>query len=222
MTKGFGWSVAASHTYATEVSNLTSSTSGSNYGARSAFNPNENVAANSAYLVKNRINALRNFEKAFFGTYKTRFGVFYEGRTGKPYSWTFKNDLNGDGVSGNDLMYIPRAFGSGDVIFAGDTATKTSGCTRKITGDCSARISCTASNARLRAARSVVVCCACRSRSISASHAVAGFASPGFHGCIAPELSQVFIWLFGSISTFELPSRHASYCWVLVILSMSD
>ncbi len=123
MTKGFGWSVAASHTYATEVSNLTSSTSGSNYGARSALNPNDNVAANSAYLVKNRINALMNFEKAFFGKYKTRFGVFYEGRTGKPYSWTFKNDMNGDGIGSNDLMYIPKAFGSGEVVFAGDTAT---------------------------------------------------------------------------------------------------
>jgi hypothetical protein len=123
MTKGLGWSIAASHTYATEVSNLTSSTSGSNYGARSALNPNDNVAANSAYLVKNRINALVNFEKAFFGTYKTRFGVFYEGRTGKPYSWTFKNDANGDGIGSNDLMYIPKAFGSGEVVFAGDTAT---------------------------------------------------------------------------------------------------
>jgi len=123
MTKGFGWSIAASHTSATEVSNLTSSTSSSNFNARAVYNPNEDVAANSAYLVKNRVNALVNFEKAFFGAYKTRLGVFYEGRTGKPYSWTFKNDMNGDGVSGNDLMYIPTAFGSGDVIFAGDTAT---------------------------------------------------------------------------------------------------
>ena len=123
MTKGFGWSVAATHTSATEVSNLTSSTASSNFNARSVLNPNEDVAANSAYLVKNRVNALLNFQKAFFGTYKTSFGVFYEGRSGKPYSWTFKNDLNGDGVSGNDLMYIPRAFGSGDVIFAGDSAT---------------------------------------------------------------------------------------------------
>lgn len=123
MTKGFGWSVAASHTYATEVSNLTSSTSSSNFNARSIYNPNEDVAANSAYLVKNRINALLSFEKAFWGKYKTRFGVFYEGRSGKPYSWTFKNDMNGDGISGNDLLYIPKAFGSGEVEFAGDTAT---------------------------------------------------------------------------------------------------
>jgi len=123
MTKGFGWSVAASHTFATEVSNLTSSTASSNFSARSIYNPNEDVAANSPYLVKNRINALLNFEKAFFGTYKTRLGVFYEGRTGKPFSWTFKNDMNGDGVSNNDLMYIPKSFGSGEVLFAGDTAT---------------------------------------------------------------------------------------------------
>jgi hypothetical protein len=123
MTRGLGWSIAATHTYATEVSNLTSSTSSSNYGARSVFNPNEDVAANSAYLVKNRISGSVSFEKAFLAGLKTRFGLFYEGRTGKPYSWTFKNDLNGDGISTNDLMYIPKAFGSGEVTFAGDTAT---------------------------------------------------------------------------------------------------
>ncbi len=123
MTRGLGWSIAATHTYATEVSNLSSSTSSSNYGARASFNPNEEIAANSSYLVKNRVNAMVNFEKAFFSNLKTRFGLFYEGRTGKPYSWTYKNDLNGDGTNNNDLMYIPKAFGSGEVVFAGDTAT---------------------------------------------------------------------------------------------------
>jgi hypothetical protein len=123
MTRGFSWSASATHTYSTEVSNLTSSTSSSNYGARASFNPNENVAANSAYLVKNRINSSVSFEKAFLAGYKTRFGLFYEGRTGKPFSWTYKNDLNGDGINSNDLMYIPKAFGSGEVTFAGDTAT---------------------------------------------------------------------------------------------------
>ena len=49
--------------------------------------------------------------------------MFYEGRTGKPYSWTINNDLNGDGLAGNDLMYIPSAPGSGEVVFRGDTAT---------------------------------------------------------------------------------------------------
>lgn len=123
MTKGLGWSVAYSHTDATEVSPLTSSVSTSNWNGRSVFNPNENVAANAGYLVKNRINALVNWEKKFFGEYKTRFGVFYEGRSGKPFSWTFNNDMNGDSQAGNDLLYVPKAFGSGEVVFAGDTAT---------------------------------------------------------------------------------------------------
>jgi hypothetical protein len=72
--------------------------------------------------VKDRINASLLWERAFLKGFKTRVGLFYEGRTGKPYSWNFANDMNGDGIF-NDLMYIPRFEGSGDVIFLGDTAT---------------------------------------------------------------------------------------------------
>lgn len=120
---GLNWQVAYTRTSATEVSPLTSSVSNSNFNARSVFNPNENVDANSAYLVKDRFNASLNWSQALIGKYKTTVGVFYEGRKGKPYSWTYRNDLNGDGVSGNDLMYVPTAFGSGEVVFLGDTAT---------------------------------------------------------------------------------------------------
>jgi hypothetical protein len=123
LTQGIGWSVAYTRTDATEVSPLTSSVSFSNWNGRSVFNPNENVASNSSYLVKDRINMLFNFQKKFFGSYNTRLGVFYEGRSGKPYSWTVNNDLNGDGSAGNDLMYIPKAMGSGEVVFYGDSAT---------------------------------------------------------------------------------------------------
>ena len=123
LSKGYGWSIAATKTTSTEVSSLTSSVSTSNWNGRSVFNPNENTATNSSYLVKDRINALFNFQKKFFGTYNTRFGMFYEGRSGKPFSWTVNNDLNGDGLGGNDRMYIPKAFGSGDVLFSGDSAT---------------------------------------------------------------------------------------------------
>lgn len=123
MTSGLGWSVSYTYTDAKEVSPLTSSTSSSNYSARAILNPNEEANANSSYLVKDRVNALVNFQKRFFGAYKTTFGLFYEGRTGKPYSWTYNNDLNGDGILSNDLMFIPSAPGSGQVAFAGDTAT---------------------------------------------------------------------------------------------------
>ncbi|MBJ7312072.1 TonB-dependent receptor [Rugamonas sp. CCM 8940] len=123
MTNGLSWSVSYTYTDAKEVSPLTSSVSASNWNGRSVFNPNEEANSNSSYLVKDRINALVNFQKRFFGTYKTTVGLFYEGRAGKPYSWTINNDLNGDGLGGNDLMYIPSAPGSGQVTFFGDTAS---------------------------------------------------------------------------------------------------
>jgi hypothetical protein len=118
--KGLGWSVSYTRTDATEVSPLTSSTASSNWGGRSVFNPNENVASNSSYLVRDRINANLSWRQKFWGNYNTSFGMTYEGREGKPYSWTFNNDLNGDGLGGNDLMYIPAA--TGEVLFAGADA----------------------------------------------------------------------------------------------------
>lgn len=114
---GFGWGVAYTRTRATEVSGLTSSTANSGWLNRAVFNPNEEVAANSATLIRERVSAQVNFSRAFIGKYKTTLGVVYEGREGRPYSWTFNNDANGDGVAGNDLLYVPKAPGSGEVLF---------------------------------------------------------------------------------------------------------
>ena len=119
---GLGWSVAYTYTEAKEVSPLTSSVSNSNWQNRNIFNPNEVVLQNSNYLVKDRFSASMTWARAFVGTYKTSVGVFYEGRRGKPYSWTFINDMNGDGIFGNDLMYVPSAPGSGEVEFRGGAA----------------------------------------------------------------------------------------------------
>lgn len=116
---GLTWQLAYTRTSAKEVSPLTSSVANSNWAARSIFNPNEEVAADSAYLIRDRVSATLAFSKAFWGQYKTSFGITYEGRKGKPYSWTYYNDLNGDGQSGNDLLYIPSRPGSGEVVFAG-------------------------------------------------------------------------------------------------------
>ncbi|MBB5371035.1 MULTISPECIES: TonB-dependent receptor [unclassified Janthinobacterium] len=121
MRDGLSWGTSYTYTDATEVSPLTSSTSSSNWGGRAVFNPNENVASNSNYLVKDRFTANVTWQKRFFGEYRTSFGLFYEGRSGKPYSWTFNNDMNGDGLAGNDLLYIPKAPGSGEVSFYGAT-----------------------------------------------------------------------------------------------------
>ena len=114
---GLSWNTAFTRTSATEVSPLTSSTAFSQWANRAGFNVNEATEANSTSLIRNRVNASVNWSKAWVGAFRTTVGVFYEGRSGRPYSWTFNNDLNGDGIQGNDLLYVPSAPGSGEVLF---------------------------------------------------------------------------------------------------------
>ena len=112
------WQVAYTYTDADEVSPLTSSTSGSQLGNVAIFQANEEDAARSNYVIRDRFTAALAYNRNFFGDLKTEFSVFYEGRKGRPYSYTFDNDANGDGRL-NDLLYIPS--GRGDVLF-GSTA----------------------------------------------------------------------------------------------------
>jgi hypothetical protein len=119
---GFSWNAYYTRATATEASPLTSSVANSNFNARSVFNPNDDEVGTSAYLIRDRFNGALTWSKPLLlDKYRTTFGLMYEGRKGKPFSWTFRNDMNGDGVAGNDLMYIPRAPGSGEVAFFGAT-----------------------------------------------------------------------------------------------------
>jgi len=117
----WAWGVAYTYTHATEVSPLTSSTSSSNLGNVGVFQANEEVSARSAYEIRDRFTANVNWKHAFFGDYNTIVSLVYEGRSGRPYSYAFDNDANGDGRL-NDLLYIPK--GLGDVVFgsAGEEA----------------------------------------------------------------------------------------------------
>ena len=117
----WSWQLAYTFTHATEVSTLTSSTSSSQLGNTAVFQANEAAEARSSYEIRDRFTAAVNWKHAFFGDNNTSVSLFYEGRSGRPYSYTFDNDANGDGRL-NDLLYIPT--GPGDVIF-GSVAEET-------------------------------------------------------------------------------------------------
>ena len=120
MQNDWSWSFGYTYTKADEVSPLTSSINASNWNGAPIFNANENIAYNSRYAIKDRFTGTVNWEHAFFGDYKTKVGLFYEGRSGRPYSLIFRNDMNGDGQSTlNDLFYIPN---EDEVVFTGGSA----------------------------------------------------------------------------------------------------
>ena len=114
MTENWGWMVAYTYTNATEVNPLTSSQASSNWNNNAIFQANEEIASQTNYTIRDRFSANLSYRHYFFENYATDFGLFYEGRSGKPYSWVFQNDMNGDGVV-NDLFYVPS--GPGDVLF---------------------------------------------------------------------------------------------------------
>ena len=122
LVNDWAWSLAYTFTDATEVSPLTSSRAISNWNGRAIFNPNEDVASTSNYEIRDRFIGTLTWQKAFFGDYDTTVSMVYEGRNGRPYSWRFKNDMNGDGYT-NDLLYIPN--GRGDVEFVGGAEMET-------------------------------------------------------------------------------------------------
>jgi hypothetical protein len=109
----WSWSVGYTYTDATEVAGLTSSTANSGYNYSYVFNSGENISKTARYEIKDRFSANLNWKHAFFGDYDTSVGLFYEGRSGRPYSYVFVNDANGDGRTANDLFYVPN----GDVLF---------------------------------------------------------------------------------------------------------
>lgn len=111
----WSWQLAYTFTSATEVSPLTSSTSESQWGNTAVYNVNEEVANTSDYEITNRFSGALTWGHYFFEGYKTEFGLVYEGRTGRNFSYVFDNDANGDGRFGNDLLYIPTQ--RGDVLF---------------------------------------------------------------------------------------------------------
>jgi hypothetical protein len=118
LVENWGWSLAYTRTNAKEVSPLTSSQNTSNWSNTLIGTANENVAYNSRYAIKDRVTGSLTWQKALFGDNKTTIGLFYEGRSGRPYSYIYYNDVNGDGANTNDLFYVPE--GPGDVLFSGN------------------------------------------------------------------------------------------------------
>lgn len=68
-------------------------------------NPGLGFAATSP---GHRIFAALSYRREYFGFGATSVSLFWEGRTIGNTSYTFSGDLNGDGGTSNDLIYIPQ------------------------------------------------------------------------------------------------------------------
>ncbi|WP_223648551.1 carboxypeptidase-like regulatory domain-containing protein [Hymenobacter psoromatis] len=91
--------------------------------------PNANVLSYSSYLVSNRVIGSVSYRFNYIGHLGTTLSMFYNGQPNGRYSYTYGGDMNGDGVTGNDLMYIPKTTGPDQIqlvdrVFFNNTANK--------------------------------------------------------------------------------------------------
>ena len=81
---------------------------GSWTGIASGAYPNNPGVGYSANSPGSRFFAAVSYTRDFFGIGATTAGVYFSGNTNGNGSYVFSGDMNGDGVSNNDLIYIAK------------------------------------------------------------------------------------------------------------------
>jgi hypothetical protein len=91
------------------VQPMTSSVASSGFGGEPYVNPNDNIAYRSLYAVPNKWTATftREFNFLKIKNTSTTISAQFITENGLPYSFVFKGNVDGDGITGEDLFYVP-------------------------------------------------------------------------------------------------------------------
>jgi hypothetical protein len=103
------------------------STASSLWSGRPVGNADPNGAnlSYADYYQPHRIIATANYRVIYGEHYATSVGLIFQAAPAGVGSYTYGNDLNGDGNSGNDLIYIPRNAGEINLIDVGSYSSAT-------------------------------------------------------------------------------------------------
>ena len=107
---GFYASAAYTYTDARSVNDGGSIAQSQWAGRPVSGDPNANVTSYSDFLVQHRVIGSFSYRAEYLGHLGTTLSMFYEGAPAGRYSYVYSGDMNGDGVTFNDLLYIPKAF----------------------------------------------------------------------------------------------------------------
>ena len=116
-TTSVGLSLRGAYSYGVSKSHVDpESTAATSYARIANFaDPNNAGIANSLWSPGHRVFALATYSREYFSFGSTSVSVFWEARHSSAsstpssrISYVFAGDMNGDSVSANDLIYIPR------------------------------------------------------------------------------------------------------------------
>jgi outer membrane receptor for ferrienterochelin and colicin len=132
------WEAMLAYTYsrARDVQSFTSSTAISNwqFGRTLSGRQEDAFTTISLFDQPHKILASGTYTLNWFKKLSTDFSVFYQGASGAPHDYIYggaggAGDLNGDGVQGNDLIYIPKNVNDPNEIRFRDITRTTGGVT---------------------------------------------------------------------------------------------
>ncbi len=120
----WGFNLAYTRGRATEAQANGQTTAGGQFNRNVIFNQNTVEVGTADFQIKDRVQLSLSRQFELFKGYKTLTSLYYEGRSGNPYSWVFGSDLNGDGVSFNDTVAVPTDANDPRFDFSGMTTTQ--------------------------------------------------------------------------------------------------
>lgn len=104
-----------------DISPMTSSTAGSNFGNTALIDINNPRAGTSNYEVPHRFSLNLIYEKEFIEGLKTTIALQGERKQGQGQSYVMgSSDLEGDGFFGRHLLYVPTGPNDPNVVFGPD------------------------------------------------------------------------------------------------------
>lgn len=109
---------------ATEAQANGQTTAGGQFNRNVVFNQNTIEEGTADFEIKDRLQLSLSRQFEFIKKFRTTASLYYEGRSGNPYSWVFGGDLNGDAVSFNDAVIVPTGPSDPMFDFSGMTAAQ--------------------------------------------------------------------------------------------------
>jgi hypothetical protein len=120
----WGFDLAYTRGRSTEAQPVGQTTAGGQWFRNAIFNQNAVEEGTSDFEIRDRIQLSLTRQFEFIKDFRTTATLYYEGRSGNPYSWVFGGDLNGDGITTNDLAFVPVDANDSRFDFSGMTTAQ--------------------------------------------------------------------------------------------------
>lgn len=124
VAQGVSGSVAYTYAQSKDISSMNSTIASTNFRNNTiANNPNTPGLTFSDWNLDHRIIGTVSYRFQYLKSMATTVGLVYNGQSGLPYTYRLNSDINNDGQTQNDAMYIPKS--ASEIILVPTDATDT-------------------------------------------------------------------------------------------------